>query len=60
MESIESKIPPRPGIILPESFIPDERLNTDSVKSPTIEESAMQSPVKTILRTEPEKICGHK
>ena len=60
MESMESKIPPRPGIILPESFIPDERLNTDSVKSPTIEESAMQSPVKTIFRGEPEKICGHK
>ncbi len=35
--SIRSKIPPCPGIKLPLSLMPDERLNILSVKSPKIE-----------------------
>ena len=42
IESIESKTPPRPGINVPLSFISAERLNTDSVKSPTIETTAVK------------------
>ena len=44
MESIESRTPPRPGIKFPLSFTPEERLNTDSIKSPTIEAIAVRKP----------------
>lgn len=35
-ESIQSNAPPLPGTIFPESFIPAERLNTLSIRSPTL------------------------
>lgn len=38
MESVESRRPPRPGMMFPESFVFDERLRTDSTRSPRIAE----------------------
>ena len=55
MESRESSIPPRPGIMFPLSFIPAERLNTDSARSPTMEENAMSMPVMISFTSPPSK-----
>ena len=40
MESIESRIPPRPRMIRPESLQRAERLQTDSARSPSIPAAA--------------------
>lgn len=58
IESIESKTPPRPGIKVPLSFISAERLNTDSVKSPTIETTAVKKLIIIIFQYSLPKISG--
>lgn len=58
IESTESKAPPRPGITFPESFTLADRLKTDSIKSPTIEEKAIKMPITIIFTGEPTKISG--
>ena len=53
MESIESKTPPLPGIILPLSLHPAERLNADSTKSPIIPEVAIKTPIRHPFQRSP-------
>ena len=55
MLSMESKIPPRPGIKEPESLQFDDRLSTDSTRSPIMEVKPITSPKKIILKIEPAK-----
>ena len=58
MLSIESRIPPRPGIIEPESLQSAERLRTDSTKSPIIEVieiKALKIPLKIEPKMPPQK-----
>ena len=60
MLSIESRIPPRPGIIEPESLQSAERLRTDSTKSPIIEVIEIKAPKRINFATEPVKMSFHK
>ena len=60
MESMESKIPPRPGIILPLSFTPQERLKTDSIKSPIIDAIAVINAIIETFRYEQVTISENK
>ena len=55
---MQSRIPPRPGIIFPLSFISEERLNTDSIRSPVIAAIALKKPRITAKYTGPVKISG--
>ncbi len=50
MESMESKTPPLPKMILLLSFTPLALLKIDSVKSPTIAEMEIKNP-KTMIFT---------
>ncbi len=59
IESIESNAPPRPGITFPESFTFDERLKSDSDKSPIIEDIAISTLISIIFTMEPEKTFVH-
>lgn len=45
IESMESSIPPRPGIIVPLSLIPADLLKQDSIKSPIQEKIAVANPI---------------
>lgn len=56
---MESKIPPLPGIICPESFVADDRLITDSSKSPKIEKTAVKKEIISILDRLPDNIEGN-
>ncbi len=58
IESIESKTPPRPGINEPLSFTSQERLITDSIKSPTIAPKEVRSDITTIFQYAPTNTCG--
>ena len=58
-ESRQSRSPPLPGIILPLSFTSNERLKTDSIKSPIIAPSAVIKLIKIIFQIEPKKISGN-
>ena len=60
MLSIESRIPPRPGIIEPESLQSAERFRTDSTKSPRIEVIEIKAPKRTNFAAEPVKMFFHK
>lgn len=60
MLSIESRIPPRPGIIEPESLQSEERFKTDSTKSPKIEVIEIKTPSRINFTSEPSKIFFHK
>ena len=53
MESTESKIPPRPGIMFPLSLITADLLNTDSIRSPVIPAAAQRNPIKAPFNGEP-------
>ena len=58
MESMLSRIPPRPGIIAPESFTSQLLLKTDSARSPTIAARAINVPNTTDFKRLPTKISG--
>ena len=45
-------MPPRPGIRFPESFTLQERLNTDSIKSPIIAKIDVMKVIKKIAKFE--------
>ena len=60
MESTQSKRPPLPGIMLPESFILAERFNIDSAKSPTMAEKATHIARIVIFIGEPINKYGTK
>ena len=55
MLSMESRIPPRPGIMEPESLQFEERFKTDSTRSPKMEVIEIRIPKKTRFKTEPVK-----
>lgn len=59
-ESRQSRSPPLPGIILPLSFTSNERLKTDSIKSPIIAPSPVIKLIKIIFHIEPKNTSGNK
>ena len=60
MLSMESRIPPRPGIMDPESLQFEERFKTDSTRSPKMDVIEIRIPKKISFKTEPIKISFHK
>lgn len=59
-ESIESKTPPRPGIISPESFVFADRFKADSERSPKIAPQPTKNPVIDQIKIGPGKAWGNK
>ena len=54
--SIESRIPPRPGTIVPESLQSPDLLKTDSARSPVIEQRDITAPRQISFTIEPSKM----
>ena len=60
IESIESRIPPRPGIRIPESFTPVDRFSADAMRSPEIVAGATTAARRSARIIDPPKTWGAK